>query len=133
MIRFEKYERVKSVEEAYRLNQSFRNVVAGGMMWLHLSKAEYDTLIDLCDLGLDQIEEEEKYLKIGSMTTLSQLENSGLMKEYFGSAFEDCLRHIVGVQFRNSATVGGSIVARLGFSDVITLLLPLDVRLVFYA
>ena len=78
MIRFEKYERVKSVEEAYRLNQSFKNVVAGGMMWLHLSKAEYDTLIDLCDLGLDQIEEEEEYLKIGSMTTLSQLENSGL-------------------------------------------------------
>jgi len=132
MIRFEKYERVKSVEEAYRLNQSLKNVVAGGMMWLHLSKAEYDTLIDLCDLGLDQIEEEEEYLKIGSMTTLSQLENSGLMKEYFGSVFQDCLRHIVGVQFRNSATVGGSIVARLGFSDVIALLLPLDVRLVFY-
>ena len=50
MIRFEKYERVKSVEEAYRLNQSFKNVVAGGMMWLHLSEGEYDTLIDLCDL-----------------------------------------------------------------------------------
>ncbi len=132
MIRFENYVRAKSVEEAYELNQSFKNVVAGGMMWLHLSKAEYDTLIDLCDLGLDQIEEEAEYLKIGSMTTLSQLENSELIKEYFGSAFEDCLKHIVGVQFRNSATIGGSIVARLGFSDVITLLLPLDVQLVFY-
>ena len=132
MIRFENYVRAKSVEEAYELNQSFKNVVAGGMMWLHLSKAEYDTLIDLCDLGLDQIEEEAEYLKIGSMTTLSQLENSELIKEYFGSTIEDCLKHIVGVQFRNSATIGGSIVARLGFSDVITLLLPLDVQLIFY-
>ena len=133
MIRFENYVRAKSVEEAYELNRSFKNVVAGGMMWLHLSKAEYDTLIDLCELGLDRIEEEGDYLKIGSMTTLSQLENSGLLREYYGSAFADCMKHIVGVQFRNSATIGGSVAARLGFSDIITLLLPLDTRLVFHA
>ncbi|MBQ6477782.1 MAG: FAD binding domain-containing protein [Erysipelotrichaceae bacterium] len=133
MIRFENYIRVKTVKEAYERNQSFQNVVGGGMMWLHLSEGEYDTLIDLCDLGLDQIEEEETYLKIGAMTTLSQLENSERIKEYFGSTFEDCLKHIVGVQFRNSATIGGSIVARLGFSDIITLLLPLETQLRFYS
>ena len=132
MIRFENYVRAKSIEEAYERNQSLKNVVAGGMMWLHLSDAGYDTLIDLCDLGLDKIEEEQGYLKIGSMTSLSQLENSELIRECFGSAFTDCLKHIVGVQFRNSATVGGSIVARLGFSDVITLLLPLETELIFY-
>ncbi len=132
MIRFDNYVRAKTAAEAYELNRSFRNVVGGGMMWLHLSDAEYDTLIDLSDLGLDRIEEEEEYLKIGAMTTLSQLENSERLKEYFGSAFADCLKHIVGVQFRNSATIGGSIVARLGFSDIITLLLPLDTQLVFH-
>ena len=33
---------------------------------------------------------------------------------------KESLRHIVGVQFRNLATVGGSIYGRFGFSDVLT-------------
>ena len=40
MIHFENYVRPESFEEAYELNQSFRNVIAGGMMWLHLSDAD---------------------------------------------------------------------------------------------
>ena len=39
---------------------------------------------------------------------------------------KESLRHIVGVQFRNSATVGGSIFGRFGFSDVLTMFLALD-------
>ncbi|MFQ7552525.1 MAG: FAD binding domain-containing protein [Blautia marasmi] len=41
-------------------------------------------------------------------------------------AIRESLRHIVGVQFRNCATVGGSIWGRFGFSDVLTMLLALD-------
>ena len=132
MISFNNYVRPKTIEEAYELNQSIKNVVGSGMMWLHLSNSEYDTYIDLCDLGLNQIEENEEYFKIGSMVTLSELENYEPFKKYFSNSFEECLKHIVGVQFRNSATIGGSICAKLAFSDVITLLLPLDVKLVFY-
>ena len=36
----------------------------------------------------------------------------------------------MGVQFRNCATVGGSVFGRFGFSDVLTLLLALDARVV---
>jgi CO/xanthine dehydrogenase FAD-binding subunit len=36
------------------------------------------------------------------------------------------VEQIVGVQFRNLATVGGSIFGRYGFSDVLTILLALD-------
>ena len=36
------------------------------------------------------------------------------------------MRHIVGVQFRNLATVGGSIYGRYGFSDVLTMFLTMD-------
>ena len=39
---------------------------------------------------------------------------------------KESLRHIVGVQFRNCATVGGSIWGRFGFSDVLTMFLALD-------
>ncbi|MCR4633478.1 MAG: FAD binding domain-containing protein [Erysipelotrichaceae bacterium] len=132
MIHFENYVRPKSFQEAYALAQDYKNVVCGGMMWLHLSDARYDTCIDLCDLQLDKIEEEDGYFKIGAMVSLSELENHVPIKDCFGTAFEDCLKHIVGVQFRNGATLGGSICAKLGFSDVLTLLLPLKTRVVFH-
>ena len=41
-------------------------------------------------------------------------------------AARESVRSIVGVQFRNLATVGGSIFGRFGFSDVLTLFLALD-------
>ncbi len=42
------------------------------------------------------------------------------------------MRHIVGVQFRNQATVGGSIYGRFGFSDVLTAFLALDTYVELY-
>ena len=42
------------------------------------------------------------------------------------------VRHIVGVQFRNGATVGGSLYGRYGFSDVLTALLVLDTEVELY-
>ena len=39
---------------------------------------------------------------------------------YTAGAVREAVRHIVGVQFRNCATVGGSIYGRFGFSDVLT-------------
>ncbi len=132
MISFEHYVRPSSPEEAYELALSPKNIVGGGMMWLHLSEIAYDTFIDLCDLHLDEIREEEECFRIGSMVSLSALENYEPFTRYFGTAFRDALKHIVGVQFRNSATIGGSVCARLGFSDVITLLLVLDAELQFH-
>ena len=44
----------------------------------------------------------------------------------------EAVRSIVGVQFRNLATVGGSIWGRFGFSDVLTLFLALDTRVLLY-
>ena len=133
MIRFENYVRPETFDEAYELNQSMKNIVGGGMMWTHLSDAKYDSFIDLSDLLSDQIKEEDEYFKIGAMTSLYDLETYEPFKEHFNTAFEDCLKHIVGVQFRNLATIGGSICARLGFSDIITLLLPLECKLIFHS
>ena len=47
-------------------------------------------------------------------------------------AMEEAVRHIVGVQFRNCATVGGSLFGRFGFSDVLTLFLALDARVTLH-
>lgn len=85
-----------------------------------------NTAIDLSDLSLNEIEETDKEFKIGCMTTLRQLETNEHFNEYTSNAARTALKHIVGVQFRNLATVGGSIYGRYGFSDVLTLLLGLE-------
>lgn len=126
------YVKVSSAEEAWQLNQKRANAILGGGCWMRLGKRRYDTLIDLCDLGLDQIEESEGVISIGAMATLRQLEESPLLQKVYGAYFKDCTRHIVGVQFRNCATVGGSIYGRFGFSDVLTLFLALDCEVELY-
>ena len=126
MITIQKYVRAQSLEEAWQLNQNKRNRVLGGMLWLRLGKGSVNTAIDLCDLGLNTVEETEEQFSIGAMATLRDLETHGGLNAYTDGAVADAVRDIVGVQFRNMATVGGSIWGRFGFSDVLTVFLALD-------
>ena len=132
MISFQQYVRATSLEEAYTLYQKKNNVILGGMLWLKMQNSNKGTAIDLCDLGLDQIEETPDEYRIGAMVSLRALEkHDGLNKQTDG-ALEEALRHIVGVQFRNVATIGGSIYGRYGFSDVLTLFMALDAKVELY-
>ena len=126
MITIQKYVRAQSLEEAWQLNQNKRNRILGGMLWLRLGKGSVNTAIDLCDLGLDAIEETEEQFSIGAMATLRDIEMHSGLNAYAGGAIADAVKDIVGVQFRNMATVGGSIWGRFGFSDVLTVFLALD-------
>ena len=126
MITIQKYVRAQSLEEAWQLNQNKRNRVLGGMLWLRLGKGSVNTAIDLCDLGLNAIEETDEQFSIGAMATLRDLEVHESLNVYCGNAVRHAVRDIVGVQFRNMATVGGSIWGRFGFSDVLTVFLAMD-------
>ena len=126
MISIQKYVRVQSLEEAWQLNQNKLNRVLGGMLWLRLGSGNVNTAIDLCDLGLDQIEESDEAFSIGAMATLRDIETHVGLNEYSDHAISNAVKDIVGVQFRNMATVGGSIWGRFGFSDVLTVFLALD-------
>ncbi len=126
MITIQKYVRAQSLEEAWQLNQSKRNRIVGGMLWMRLSKGSINTAIDLCDLGLDFINETEEEFSIGASATLRDLEKHEGINAYTKGAVADAVKDIVGVQFRNMATVGGSIWGRFGFSDVLTVFLALD-------
>ena len=126
MITIQKYIRAQSLEEAWQLNQSKRNRILGGMLWLRLGKGSIDTAIDLCDLGLNTIEETEDHFSIGAMATLRDIEMHEGLNIYTNGAIAMAVKDIVGVQFRNMATVGGSIWGRFGFSDVLTVFLALD-------
>ena len=126
MITIQKYVRAQSLEEAWQLNQSKRNRIVGGMLWLRLGRGSIGTAIDLCDLGLNTIEETEDAFSIGAMTTLRQLEQHGGLNTCCGGAVRNAVQDIVGVQFRNMATIGGSLWGRFGFSDVLTVFLAMD-------
>ena len=126
MITIQKYVRAQSLEEAWQLNQNKRNRILGGMLWLRLGKGTVNTAIDLCDLGLDTIEETDEQFSIGAMATLRDIEMHAGLNAYTSGAVANAVKDIVGVQFRNMATVGGSIWGRFGFSDVLTVFLALD-------
>ena len=120
------YVKAHSLEEAYELNQKKRNRLLGGMLWLKMGTGSYDTVIDLSDLGLSGITETEDRFEIGAMTVLRDLELHDGLSRYSQGAVREALREIVGVQFRNMATVGGSLYGRYGFSDVLTLFMAMD-------
>ena len=132
MITIQKYVRAQNLEEAWQLNQSRRNRVIGGMLWLKMSKGSIDTAIDLCDLGLNSIEETDEAFSIGAMVSLRELELHEGLNAYANGAVREAVKDIVGVQFRNMATVGGSIFGRFGFSDVLTVFMAMDAWVELY-
>ena len=130
MLQLKQYVKVTSLDEAYELNKKKNNVIVGGMHWLKMSSAAAGTAIDLSGLGLDQIVETEEAFEIGCMVSLRQLETHAGLNTYTNGAVQAAVKDIVGVQFRNTATVGGSIWGRYGFSDVLTVFLAMDTTVV---
>ena len=128
MFYYNQYVRAQSLDEAYELYQKKMNFVLGGMLWLKMKNKTLGTAIDLCDLGLDQIDEDENEFRIGAYATLRQIETHEALNAYTHGAIAESVRHIVGVQFRNVATVGGSIWGRFGFSDVMTIFRALGAK-----
>lgn len=132
MFSAKEYLLAQSLEQAYTANQKKTAKIVGGMCWLKMSNRPLQTIIDLSALELNHIEETEDGFWIGSMVSLRELEIHPLLNQTFTNVFAEALKPIVGVQFRNCATVGGSIWGRFGFSDVSTLLLALDAQVELY-
>lgn len=126
MFTADNYVLVENLEEAYQLNQARNSAIVGGMLWLKMSNRKIKTIIDMSGLGLDKIEENEEEFSIGCMTTLRQVEIHESLNITFNDTLKKSVEHIVGIQFRNSATIGGSVYGRYGFSDVLTILMVLD-------
>lgn len=124
MYTIKNYVLADSLEQAAQLRQKNKNnVIIGGNHWLKMGHRTIQNAIDMSKLGLNQIEEDDQGFRIGCMVTLRQLEVHEGLTRCFGDAFKEAVRHIIGVQFRNGATVGGSIFPRYGFSDVMTVFL----------
>lgn len=132
MAKYKNYVMAQTIEEAYALNQKKSSVIVAGNMWLRMCALNKLTAIDLSLLGLNRIEETEDAFVVGAMVTLRALETDPALHAAFGGVFARALAPIVGTQFRNTATVGGSVYSRFGFSDVSALLLALDASVVLH-
>lgn len=132
MRNIQNYVRPKTLEEAYTLNQRRSSRILGGMLWTRLGRGTIQTAIDLCDLGLDTITETPEAFSIGAMVTLRQIEQHPGLNAYTQGAAAAAVKDIVGVQFRNLATVGGSLWGRFGFSDVLTVFQSMDAFVELY-
>lgn len=66
------------------------------------------------------------------MVSLRQIELHEGLNAYTRGAAAAAVRDIVGVQFRNLATAGGSIWGRFGFSDVLTVFLAMETYVELY-
>lgn len=126
MLTIKNYVKPQTLQEAYDLNQNRSNLIIAGMLWSKMQSRSIDTAIDLSDLNLNQIEEFDDEIHIGAMVTLRQLEQSEILHQYTDNAIKESVKNIVGVQFRNLATIGGSLFGRYGFSDVLTMFMALD-------
>ncbi len=123
----------EKLETAYEIFANKRNnTILGGCAFLKMGSKRIGTAIDLSKLNLNYIKEQDGFIEIGAMTSLRELETNTLTSEQFNGLLPKAVRNIIGVQFRNCVTVGASVFAKYGFSDLITALLALNTEVELY-
>ncbi|MBN2695076.1 FAD binding domain-containing protein [bacterium] len=133
MILINEYRTPSNLQEAFELLQSSENsAVVGGGAFLRFSSKKIDVAVDLSKAGLSFINETEESVEIGAMTTYREMETSETLKTLFEGVLVKTIRNIVGIQMRNLFTIGGTVYARYGFSNLITTLLVLDAEIELY-
>lgn len=133
MITVKEYISPQNVAEAYELFSTKKNsTILGGGAFIRMGSKNIGTLIDLSRAKIDFINETESAFEIGAMATFGDLEHSKILAEYFDNLLAKSVREIVGLQLRNSVTVGGTVYSRYGFSDFLTGLLVLDTKVNFH-
>lgn len=133
MFTAKEYVMPQNLDEAYKVLMARNtNYIVGGCAWLKMGSRRMNTAVDLSDCGLDFITEKDDVIEIGAMTSYRSVEKSAVLNSYFNGVLSRCVAPIIGTQFRNTVTVGGSVYARFGFSDFLTPLLALDTDVVLY-
>lgn len=131
MFQIEKIHRAESLSDAYQvLTNDPKSVVLGGCGYLRMGNKQISTAIDLSNLSLDFIRETDTHLELGAMTTFRQIETGSETDRFFNGILPVAVKDIIGVQLRNSVTIGGSVAGRFPFSDMLTALVSLNASVV---
>ncbi len=122
-----------NLAEAYQiLSDKRNNTILGGCTFLKMGSKRIGTAIDLSNLKLSYIKEQAGFIEIGAMTSLREIETHKRLMECFNGVLPKSVHNIIGVQFRNSVTVGASVYSKYGFSDLITTMLALNTEVELY-
>jgi CO/xanthine dehydrogenase FAD-binding subunit len=106
--------------------------LAGGTYLLGQHDESIQAVVDLRDLELAYISEDARTLRIGAMTTLQQMVEAPLLKEFAtGLLSHASLASSSSRLIRNSATIGGTLgVGVSSQADLLTALVALDAEAV---
>jgi len=99
--------------------------MSGGTNLAKNNLSRYDTIIDIKSNFKPSIENSKDFFEISACTSLQEMLENVDLNDYFDSFFKKHFQKIGSWQIRNMATLGGSIASRVGWSDVISLLLLL--------
>lgn len=133
MLAFLKVLQPKTVEEAFEMATKNKTapMLAGGC-WLRLGRRTWPAVIDMAGLDLRYVREEDNEFVIGAMATQGDVERFESLKQFCGGVVVSGVKEILGVQFRNMATMGGSVASKFGFSDIIPALLAVHADVVTF-
>lgn len=120
-----------SIEEAKRLITEYKNikVLAGGTdltIDINKDKISPEYLLSLRRIEeIKKIKDFQRHIIIGSMTTFSDILESGIISANF-NVLKECAASMGSPQIRNAATVGGNIANAAPAADIIPCLMCLD-------
>ena len=127
-----KIEAPNRIDDAYALLLSDPNcrIVAG-----NTQPAEEDkpiTVLSLQNLDLSYIHSTTFTIQVGAATPLDEIEKSDLLNAFNNGIFHNSLKDVCDEDFRKVATVGGNLMLKYGYSDLIPALLVTDPMILFY-
>lgn len=132
MLKIENYIKSDSLQQAKELYRLDGYTLLGGGTLSRLYDQSFIGGIDIAHLLGNKILEEEHQIIIQAMTSLRSIEESPVLRTWYGSVFKDCVAHLGGVQLRNMISAGGTVAARQGTSEFLSVLLALDASLDLY-
>jgi CO/xanthine dehydrogenase FAD-binding subunit len=106
--------------------------LAGGTYLLGLEDDSIQAVVDLRDLGLSYVREDQRSVHIGAMTTLQEIVDTPLLKEFAtGLLSQSAQVSSPSRLLRQSATIGGTVaVWEAAQADILTALVALDAEVV---
>ena len=135
MLRRFRLEEPESVAEVSELLGRFGDnakVYAGGTELLLAMKeglVQYERLINVKKLGLNQVSADNGALKIGALCTHHELENSALLQQRL-PALVKLEQNVANVRVRQAGTIGGNLCFAEPHADPGTLLMALGAKMV---
>ena len=122
------------VKEAARLLARLKSkavVVGGGTRLPSALPHAVEAVIDLSDLPLKYVKADKRWLRIGALCTLAELERSPLIKRWAGGVISKAAGFGASAVIRSMWTVGGNIVRAYPYNNLPPVLLALDARVAF--